>query len=316
MTKQEEFLALVENGEQKVYPEKSIDEAHRIYVPIVLGSAITIISEVILLIHFNSLMIDFVFIFMILPMLVGIILTIVAGRSVISDEGQYGVRGVNRKILSKAIHFLDMVHQGHADIGSITDSPRPDELAASMTIGFGSAVYTLKRIDPDIAKTWSSTLSEKLNPEVSFKLKWFMRITIYGALAAIPIFLIAGVLNMSGIVSEEVFKYIAFGICIALLILIGAMLVFMIATFREEAPQGVIDALSEPQLRMDTEMALDRIIQTVREEGQHPLRVLVLGKYDNLVYTERIYKTSKNYDLKAAAVFPVHEQSLKEEQID
>ncbi|MHA1927727.1 MAG: hypothetical protein ACTSV2_04000 [Candidatus Thorarchaeota archaeon] len=39
MTKQEEFPALVENGEQKVYPEKSIEDVHRIYVPIVLGGA-------------------------------------------------------------------------------------------------------------------------------------------------------------------------------------------------------------------------------------------------------------------------------------
>ncbi len=308
MTKQEEFLALVENGEQKVYPEKSIDEAHRIYVPMVLGGAIAIISEVIHLIHFNSLLIEFVFIFMILPILAGTILTIVAGRSVIENEGRYGVRGVNRKILSKAIHFLDMVHQGHADIGSVTNPPRPDELAASMTIGFGSAVYTLKRIDPDMAKTWSSTLSEKLNPEVSSKTKWFMRITIFGTLAAIPICLIAWVLNMIGVISEELFKYIVVGVGIALIILISALLVFVITTFHEEAPQGVLDALSEPQLRMDTEMVLDRIIQTVREEGQYPLRVLVLGEYEELVYTGLTYTTSKEHKLKAAVLFPMEQE--------
>jgi hypothetical protein len=303
MTKQEEFLTLVENGEQKVYPEKSIDEAHRIYVPMVLGGAIAIISEVIHLIHFNSLMIEFVFIFMILPMLIGVILTIVAGRSVIENEGRYGVRGVNRKILSKAIHFLDMVH-----IGSVTNPPRPDELAASMTIGFGSAVYALKRIDPDMAKTWSSTLSEKLNPEVSSKTKWFMRITIFGTLAAIPICLIAWGLNVIGVVREEVFKYIVIGVGIALIILISALLVFVITTFREEPPQGVLDALSEPQLRMDTEMALDRIFQTVREEGHYPLRVLVLGEYEELVYTGLTYTTSREHNLKAAVLFPMEQQ--------
>ena len=314
MTKQEEFLALVENGEQRVYPEKSIDEVHRIYVPIVLGGAIAIISEVIILIHFNSLMFEFVFIFMVLPMLVGIILTIIAGRSVIRNEGRYGVQGINRNILSKAIHFLDMVHQGHADIGRVTDSPRPEELLATMTFGFGSAVYALKRIDPDLAKTWTSTLSEKLKPEVSSKSIWFIRITIYGTLAAIPICLIAWVLNIIGVASEEVFKYIVIIVGIALLILISALLVFVITTFGKEAPQGVVDALSEPQLRMDTKMALDRIIQTIREEGQYPLRVLVLGKYDDLVYTERIYKTSKDYELKAAALFPVYDSSLKGDQ--
>jgi len=59
MTKQEEFLALVENGEQRVYPEQSIDDANRIYVPLVLGGVIAIVSEVIIFIHFNSLMIEF-----------------------------------------------------------------------------------------------------------------------------------------------------------------------------------------------------------------------------------------------------------------
>jgi len=40
----------------------------------------------------------------------------------------------------------------------------------------------------------------------------------------------------------------------------------------------------------------------------------VLEKYDDLVYTERIYKTSKDYELKAAALFPVHDRSLKGDQ--
>ena len=59
------------------------------------------------------------------------------------------------------------------------------------------------------------------------------------------------------------------------------------------------------QVRMDTEMALDRIIQTVREEDLFPLRVLVLGEYEGLVYTERIYTTSKDDELKAAALVPI-----------
>ena len=316
MTKQEDFLALVENGEQRVYPEKSIDKANRIYVPMVLGGAIAIISEVIYFIHFNSLMIEFVFIFMIVPILIGVLLTIVAGRSVIRNEGQYGVRGINRKILSKAIHFLDMVHQGHADIGRITDSRRPDELVATTTIGFGSAVYALKRIDPDLAKMWTSTLSEKLKPETSSKFTWFLRISLFGILAALPVIFIAWVLHLIGVFNEDVFKYIVIIATVVFLILAGACMVFVITKFGAEAPQGVLDALSEPQLRMDTEMALDRIIQTVREEGQYPLRVLVLEKYDDLVYTERIYRTSKDYELKAAALFPIHDQVLKEEQID
>jgi len=197
-----------------------------------------------------------------------------------------------------------MVHQGHADVGSVTDPPRPDELAATTTFGFGSAVYALKRIDPELAKTWSSTLSEKLKPEVSSKSTWFIRIAIYGTLAAIPIILIAWVLNMIGIVNEEVFMYIVIGVCIAFLILMCALLVFVITKFGAEAPQGVLDALSEPQVRMDTEMALDRIIQTVREEGQYPLRVLVLGDHKELVYTGRTYTTSKEHKLKAAVLLP------------
>lgn len=305
MTNQEDFLTLVEDGVQRVYPEKSFEEVRRIFVPMYLGAVITIISMVISVILLGSLTIEIIIIFMILPMLVGIILTILSGRSAISNEGQYGIRGINRKILSRAIHFLDMVHQGHADIGSITDPPRPDELAELLTIGFGSAIYTLKRIDSDLAKTWSSTINEKLEPEVSSKSKWFIRIAIYGTLAAIPITLIVWILAVSGIVSEEVFTYIVIGVGIALLILIGALLVFVITKFGEEAPQGVLDALSEPQVRMDTEMALDKIIQTMREEGQYPLRVLVLGEYEGLVYTERIYKTSKDYELKAAALFPI-----------
>ncbi len=304
MTEQEDFLALVENGEQRVYPEKSIDDVRRIYIPIVLGGVVAIILEAIILIRLESLANEFAFMFMIVPMLIGTLLTIAAGRSVIRNEGRYGIRGINRKILSKAIHFLDMVHQGHADIGRVTDSPRPDELLGTMTLGFGSAVYTLKQIDPSLAKIWTSTLKEKLKPETSSKEIWFIRITIYGMLASIPIILIAVVLYMIGVVSEEDFMYVAIVVVIALIILASVMMLRIITKYKEDAPKGVVDALSEPQLRMDTEMALDKIIQTVREEGQHPLRVLVLGKYDNLVYTERIYKTSKDYDLKAAVLFP------------
>ncbi|MGY5879355.1 MAG: hypothetical protein RTV31_03845 [Candidatus Thorarchaeota archaeon] len=314
MTEQEDFLTLVENGVERVYPEKSIEDSHRIYVPIILGSAIGLVSEVIILITLESLANEFTFMFMIMPILIGVLLTIVAGMSVIRNEKRYGVRGINRKMLSKAIHFLDMVHQGHADIGRVTDSPRPDELLATMTFGFGSAVYALKRIDPDLAKIWMSTLKEKLKPETSSKEIWFIRITIYGMLAAIPILLIAAVLHVIGVLNEEVFMYVVVVMVIAIILLASIMLLRVITTYKAEAPQGVVDALSEPQLRMDTETALDKIIQTVREEGQHPLRVLVLGRYDDLIYTERIYKTSKDYELKAAAIFPVHDHSLSGNQ--
>ncbi|MGY5859354.1 MAG: hypothetical protein RTU63_08285 [Candidatus Thorarchaeota archaeon] len=310
MTKQEDFLTLVEDGVQRVYPEKSAEEVNRIYVPMILGGIIAIVSEGVSFILTGSLAIEIVLLFMIVPLLIGTILTGVVGVSMVRNEGRYGVRGINRKILSRAIHFLDMVHQGHADIGEVTDSPRPDELAITATIGFGSAVYAIKRIDPVLAKTWISTLSEKLRPESSSKSIWFIRITIFGILAAFPIIFIAMILNEIGIVNEDFFKYIVIIAVVVLLSFLSALFVFVITKFDDEAPQGVLDALSEPQLRMDTEMVLDRIIQTVREEGQYPLRVLVLSKYDDLVYTERSYKTSKDYDLMVAVLFPVNNQPL------
>ncbi len=310
MMDQEEFYELVENGVQTVYPEKSLSKERRIYGPLIIGGVIAITFEVVSFILLGSLVIEIIFMFIIIPMLIGTLLTIVAGVSVIRNEERYGVRGITRTMLSQAIHFLDMVQQGFADIGRVIDSPRPDELTAATTLGFGSAVYVLKRIDPDLAKMWTSTLSEKLSPEISSKLTWFLRITIYGTLAIIPILLVTYILLVIGVFSEEVFKYIAIIVIVPILILVSALMGFVITRFGAEAPQGVLDALSEPQLRMDTEMALDRIIQIVREEGQHPLRVLVREKHDALVYTKRIYKTSKDYELQAAVLFPIHDRFL------
>ncbi|MGY5876332.1 MAG: hypothetical protein RTU30_11350 [Candidatus Thorarchaeota archaeon] len=291
---------------ETVYPEKSLSEERRIYGPLIIGGVIAITSTAVSLILLDSLEIEIVFMFIIIPMLIGTLLTIVAGVSAIRNEKRYGVRGITRTMMSQAIHFLDMVQQGFADIGRVTDSPRPDELTATTTLGFGSAVYVLKRIDADLAKMWTSTLSEKLGPEISSKSIWFLRITIYGTLAAIPILLITCFLHIIGVIVEEVFKILVIIVSVTLIVLVSALIVYVIVTSNAEAPQGVLDALAEPQLRFNTEMALDRIIQAVQEEGQHPLRVLVLGEYEGLTYTKLTYTTSREHKLKAAVLFPMH----------
>ncbi len=300
----EEFLKNVEDGHQSVYPEDPQEENANIGVPLILGSIIGFLLIAGYLILGNPVLVEISVLLLMGPFLTGCVITLGLAKKVSDKEGEYGVRGINRKLLSQAIYFLDMISQGEAEVGKIVDDKKPQEQAATTSFAFGAAIYVLKKIDAEMAKMWLSSLQEKLRPETSFKSIWLLRITIYGTFIIIPLVVVLEILRAVGIVSTDV----AFPLMISL---IGIMLFFIVIlsiyammSSRADVPDGVRLAISEPQVRFDTERALEKLIQVIKTEGKNPLRVLVLGEHEELTYTNRVYTTSKGYTLRAAVLFP------------
>jgi hypothetical protein len=190
-------------------------------------------------------------------------------RKIVKD---YEVRGINRLQLGAAISFLDMIHEGYVDVGKIIEPKKPEEHIELSTAAYGSALIVLGKIDPEMKTRWSTLLREKISPHVSLWSKTIIRLTVYGSIAILAVYVLALILR--------------------LLELLGPNLFFLI--------------LSEPDIRMETGLALDLVIDTILSEGKHPLRLLVIGEHSELLYTGCTYRTSKDVTLREAVLIPRH----------
>ena len=295
------FLKNVEDGHQDVYPEKVTG---KILAPLLFGGIISIFLTAIYMIYWDSFHVVSFFSLILPPILIGIVITLGLGKKMLGSEGAYGVRGINRILLSQAIHFLDMLSQGEADVGKIVDDQKPDEHAVTPTIAFGAAFYVLKKVDSELAKMWLSSLQEKLRPETSSKSIWLIRITLFGTIGLIPIVIVLEIMRRSGIISTELAFPLIIGSFGIVIVLVAILSIYALKSSRDGVPEGVRIAISEPQVRLDTERALEKLIDVIKTEGKYPLRVLVLGEHEELTYTNRVYVTSKGFTLRAAVLIP------------
>ncbi|MFW9979490.1 MAG: hypothetical protein ACFFEJ_15510 [Candidatus Thorarchaeota archaeon] len=206
--------------------------------------------------------------------------------------------------ISRALQFLDMIQQGYADFGKIKDTKVPEVYSQSGMIAYGSALNVLGKFDPELRRSFSSALSEKLTPEVSTWTRWFISITILGSLIGIVALLALEFLRLFGIIPTE----IAFPVMVSgFVIIMVLVLLITIYAFKNEGkdpPQGVLDAIAEPQVRFEAERAFERIIEVFKEESTRPIRVVVIGEYDTLEYTEETFRTSKDLELRVAILNP------------
>jgi hypothetical protein len=220
------------------------------------------------------------------------------------NESVYGIRGISRTLLSRAIFYLDMMENGYIEVGKIKGPSVPQEVA-NTTGAHGAAIYALNRIDKGLAKTWRTTLKEKLAPGVSWRTTWLAKITIFGPAMVFPVIGVVFIFVALGVLSTPIafqIMWLAFGVFWVLLTALFLKLVR--SSHHPDVPEGVLAAVAEPQVKFDTKQALERLVEVYKEEGQYPLRVLVLDDNNAFTYTDRTYETTKGYKLRAAALFP------------
>ena len=301
---EEDFLKIVGDGQQSVYPENPQNVNLKILIPFALGGIIGVLLAVVYLTYWESGVAEVYLSLLVAPSIIGFVTSLALSRKKTKSEVEIGVRGIDRSMLSNAIHFLDMLSQGEADVGKIIDDQKPEELPATANSAFGIALYVLKKIDAEMAKMWLSSLQEKLKPEISFRSLWLIRITIFGAIGLIPVIVVLEIIRMLGLIGIEVAFPLIIGLFGIVLLLVAILSIYAVKSSRDDVPEGVLIAISEPQVRFDTERALEKLIQVIKTEGKYPLRVLVLGEHEELSYTSRVYTTSKGHTLKAAVLIP------------
>ena len=175
------------------------------------------------------------------------------------------VRGVENMLISRGLQFLDMNQQGYADFGKIKDAKAPEEFTTSGVVGYGAVLLVLGKFDPDLKKSFSTSLSEKLTPEVSAWTKWFLRVTIVGTLGGIFTLLGLEFLRLFGIIPTDIafpLLIAGFGIVITLFSLVA---IYAFMNDGKDPPQGVLDAISEPQVRFEAERAFEKIVDIFQE---------------------------------------------------
>ena len=303
----EEFLKQVETCQKTVYPEDAQIDASSIFIPFgVEGLAILTGIALIWLVSLVWRPYPFaVFLLLLIgPMLVGAAILLIYLRRKAKEKRSYGIRGISRTLLSRAIFFLDMIEDGQIEVGKVKGPSVPHEAAATATLAFGAAVHVLKKIDKELAITWVKTLQDNLRPEVSGVTIGFIRVTFFGSIISIPVLVILEILRSIGIIPTEIAVSIMIALFSLILVMIGALSIYAVRSARREVPAGARDAIAEPELRFDTEQALEKLIEVYEEEGKYPLRVLMLGDNEEFVYTDCVYETTKGYTLRAAVLFP------------
>ncbi len=305
-TNLDSFMELVENGEKRVYLEygTSRDVLIRSLSPFVLGLSFTLafvfiyaLTDIVL----NPLL-ALASIF--LPVLAGFLLSILGIVKSTRGVEQFGVRGVPRPQLSTAISFLDMLSEGVADVGKIVDKDRPEEYSTTSSMGLGITVQVLNKIDPGLGSRWFQALSVRLSQDVSLKLKTFLRVTIFGTIGIVFFAIALQVFVMLRLIDSMFFLQTLLVSAIVAVVLIAALSIYVLRNQNANPPAHIDEALRGPEIRNETGYVLDHLLTTIIEEGQHPLRVLVLGKYNELSYTGRMFLTSKESILHEAILIP------------
>jgi len=307
-TRIEDFLSSVRDGESHVYAEYDWSGIRtlRMFLPLLCSFAITLLGVYVM-------WIDHV----VIPDNPWLRLTILFGpiaigtgysfRYLLSQNKMvkdYEVRGANRLLLGAAISILDMIHEGYVEVGKIIEPKKPEEYIELPTAAYGSALIVLGKIDPEMKTRWSTLLREKISPHVSLWSKTFLRLTVYGSMAILAVYAITTILRLLGLLDPNLF-FLILGVSVVILIIFIILLGACAYIMRDAAlPTGLVEAISEPDIRMETGLVLDLVIETILSEGKHPLRLLVIGEHSELLYPGRTYRTSKDVTLREAFLIP------------
>ncbi len=306
-----EFLEMVESGQRTVYPEDSPSKVGRALTPVVKVGILLAVGIYSLTFLFALSIIgdfdpSFISTFMFLATTgVATVPTCLHASKRTRKKSTYGIRGISRTRLSRAIFFLDILENGHMEVGKIKGPSVPEETGANMTHAHGAAIYALSRIDRGLANTWRTTLKETLAPETPRRAIWLLKVTVFGIVMVFPFIAIVMIFAVLGVLSGSIafqIMWASFGVMFVFLIVL--FLDFAWSSHHRNVPERVLAAVTEPQVRFDTEQALEKLVEVYKEEGKYPLRVLVFDNREAFVYTDLVYETTKGYMLRAAALFP------------
>ncbi len=302
----EEFMRLVEAGEPRVYTEESSPRSIFIYflVPIIVGAVLGFTILIIAITVEVTFTAPLFFGIILIPTFAGFLIGVVLIVKSVGKGEEFRVREIPRSELSLAIAFLDMIREGKADVGKITDPRKPEEYRRFTSLVLSITLKVLNKLDPEISKKWFEKVSQKLSQEFGFAQKLFLRVAFFGSIVAFVAMFLVDIFRRMTLIDAMLALYIMIPLAIFAAFMLIVLVAYVLKYKNAEPPENVVLAISDPEVRTETESVMKRIFDMVVEEGEYPLRVLVLGEYSELEYTDRTYDTDRGLVLREAVLIP------------
>jgi hypothetical protein len=299
-------MKAVERRETRVYNEDAMNSREILYMitPIMVGSVASVMGLFVFIFIGSEEDILMLFLMIGIPLGLGVAAWLVIAIKLSARAAQFGLKGVSRGLLSATILFLDMLLEGYIESGNIVDPSPPEEYSRYASMQFYAARFALKKLDLENYKMHTQLLKEKRQASWSTREKLFNNYAVFALIPIVGSIIAAIVLQSFNLISE----YLAI-VVLSLSSLIGVLLVCMIGVYLrknsgKEPSEEVERAILEPDLKTETHLVLDRLLGILISEGEHPLRVMTIGEYDELNYTDNTYLTSRGIMLREAVLIP------------
>jgi hypothetical protein len=304
------FMKEVESREPRVYQEDvvSVREILLMLSPILAGIAVgfwamfwyfSISPEPVFLLLMLSIM---------LPFFVGMMVMFLIVFRRESQARACGIGGISRTSLSASVLFLDMILNGHLEIGELVDSTRLEEFGRFDRTGYGRTIFTLRKLD--LGEEYAQLIRQKMLTTVSGKQRLFVTLFPFAIVAVTAMMILMMIPQIRAVLSEEVAI-----IALVLSIVLGTLLISGLAILirRTGAPARRAElemVFAEPDLRSETRLVLERLLAVLLSECEYPLRILTISEYDGITYTGTTYTTEKGINLREAILVPRRFSSL------
>lgn len=303
ISRYDDFMKMVEAGVPYVYSEHpSPRQALLRTSPLIIGMILTF-SIPLLSLFIPGLSLGFwVFVS---PLLIGMILVILI---MIHNFWRMIKQGLkistfilfSRVQLSGAISFLDMILMGYEKTGEIPRGSRPIELKFAHIRSLGAAVGIINKIDPESGIKWENKIEEELGKEIPRRSKLTKATYILTiVIAIVSVYYIGSLMGF-----YELDPFFGFILNISYIIIFFGYL-FIVTRVKEiGAPEGLIEALEKPDVKELTAEVLQSMIRVIKNKCNYPIRVFIIGDYNELRYVDHTIKTSTGITLRAAVLLP------------
>ena len=213
----------------------------------------------------------------------------------------------SRLQISASISFLDMVLMGHEKVGDIPESSRAVEFRFAHIRSLGSTHKVLKKSIPDLSIKWIGKVEDQLGESLPSRSRSESVSYIY---LVIMLFLTAyWIADFMGLLGEQSLYYSSI-ISFIYLIVTFSYLCIVTRTKEIGASESLVKIIEEIDMKEETKVVLESLIQVIRAKCKCPIRTFVIGEYSGLKYVDYSIKTSSELTLRAAVLLPSNDDHL------
>ena len=200
--------------------------------------------------------------------------------------------GIRRSWLSIALSYLEVKEAGVEDIGMIVYPKSPSQFAFLKLSGLSASKRTLESLSKDTLIQENHAIAVKaFEAEGKVTRTALCLVSVLLLFAVVPLVAFA----ISGM--TELFTFLLVGMAIFFLLLIAAYVDYHRRRKRVEH-QIPKESRDEPVEQFE------QILTLLRTEYDYPLRLLVVGNHQELLYTGRTFTTSTDVKMQEAVFLP------------